>query len=1131
MKGSHALGLTFPLATLFLPALLLAQVNFGGYTFQSWAAFADEAAEVGSPPPGAGLLPHGTTSINTALTDINLNTWVVAGGDAGMADVRFTDNVIVNEGGADFVVFEHGVAEAYRVAVSRDGTTNNLTAFRQYVGTQAIDLSDFGIAVGATVSLLRIQPNPSVSGSGGAELSADIQDIGALHSRAPSAYGKFDFNDGTVQGWTLGGAYDEQGRGPFSSAFFDGWQDAVNFPNPPGLDPMGNQRGTLRLATLGGHGVTNPGANWWVMKLMSPDLSSSPTWQQATGFSVEIAECMASFGQAYANLWVTVYDHDQARIRTFYSGTAQALTHDVYGDGNADWNHRQFDWSSIPTFPTNYTIQQVAVFIWGKMTGVYYEGGIYIDEVTPLGGGGLKPPAPPSNLQAYQTVPQIHITWQDNSDDETGFQLEFKDGLAAPWDTLALLGPNVISYQMDNVAVGHTYVFRVAAVREGLMSSYSNLDTLRYLLFFGYLRVDSPNGGEVWPVGSVQTISWTAYMIPMSNYAIDYSTDGGSHWQTVVDLLSPRSSYQWTIPNTPSANCIVKVRLTSSNIYDLTDHPFTITAEQVPVLVVTPSSRNVPAGAGTTEFEVDNHGGGTMNWSATVTEGAPWLTITSGASGTNKGTIVVAHSANPSPTPRSGTITVTAPGANGSPCQVTVNQSGAAVPGVTVRMEPAKKQLYLNRTGAVDVLIDNVTNIGSFQFEIGYDPAIVQLRGSSPVRLGSFLGSTGRTVIPVGPAIDTTAGTVVFGAATFGPQAGPTGSGTLASITWTGVGEGSRSLDLRNVQVSDINGVVIPVSEVDGEITVKRGFWADVNNDNRIDIIDIQLVCARWNTRVGHPNYDPQYDVDNEGEGDGDIDIIDIQLVASWWNRPLPGGGLARTEAIGSPPPVRLTVRQCDDASGRLWEVDAEGATDLAAFQFDLVASQPLQLRSFGVGRFLDSGRNVVAPLGPQVAQDGRRVSVGAFSYGSPSGATGSGTLAHIQLERPEELRLESVQLADVHGRPVAVSQITYTVASSPTLPVEMVLQQNYPNPFNPATSIRFHLPGEEGKSLAVTLRVYGVKGELIRTLVDGEQTAGAHTVTWDGCDEAGRPVPSGLYFCKLVAAGRRLTTKMILMR
>lgn len=66
------------------------------------------------------------------------------------------------------------------------------------------------------------------------------------------------------------------------------------------------------------------------------------------------------------------------------------------------------------------------------------------------------------------------------------------------------------------------------------------------------------------------------------------------------------------------------------------------------------------------------------------------------------------------------------------------------------------------------------------------------------------------------------------------------------------------------------------------------GFWADVDDDGDVDIIDIQLVAARWNTRVGDPNYDPKYDVDNEGLGDGDIDIIDIQLVAAWWNRPLP---------------------------------------------------------------------------------------------------------------------------------------------------------------------------------------------------------------------------------------------------
>lgn len=1115
----------------FLPTDALAQFDFGGYTFPDRSAFADEASEVGSPPPGKALLPHGTTSVNTALTDVNLNTWVIAGGSAGMADVRFTDNVIVNESGPDFVVFEYSVPDYYRIAVSRDGTTANLTAFREYSGTQAIDLSDFGIPAGATVSLLRIQPNV-YEGPGAGELSGDIQDIGALHSQTPAvAYEKFDFNDGTVQGWTLAGAFDENAHGPFSSNFFNGWQDAVNYPCV-GLDQMGDRKGSLRMATLGGHGITNPGATWWIMQLHSPDLAGSPTWQSAKGYTVEIAECMASFGSIYANLFVKVYDQDQARDRTFYSGAAQALTHGVYGDPNAQWNHLTFDWSTISSFPSHYTVKEIFINLWGHMDGTYYEGGVYVDEVTPLVEEGPQPPTAPSDLQAYQTMPQIHITWQDNSNDETGFRLEYMDSVSvvSPWQTLAELGPNVTSYQMDNPVLGHTYLFRVAAVKDGILSAYSNTARLTYRLYFGYLRVDSPNGGEVWPVGTTQTISWTAYMIPMGNYALEYSIDGGSNWQTIAPLIPPSSSYSWTVPNTPSTNCIVKVRLASYNIYDLTDHPFTITTEQVPVLSVTPSARDVPASAGTTTFDVVNLGGGTMNWTAAVTEGSSWLSITSGASGTNSGTIEVSYGENSSTSSRIGTITVTAPAASGSPAQVAVSQSGREAAAVTASIHPASKQIYLNRTGSVDVVVEGVTNMGSFQFEIGFTGAVVNIANASDVLLGPFLGSTGGTVIPVGPDIDNTAGTVVYGAATFGAQAGPNGSGVLATITWTGGGEGTTALDLRNVQVSDVNGVVVPVNEVDGEIVVRKGFWADVNDDGRVDIIDIQLVCAHWNTHLGEANYDPRFDVDNEGQGDGDIDIIDIQLVASWWNRPLPSAGLARASAA-PPPPVRLTMRPVTDESGPLWELIAEGAADLAGFQFDLVSSEAVLVSAFEVGEFLHQGQNIVTPLDPQATDAGRRVTLGAFSYGASAGATGCGTLARLRVRGDGSIRVENVVLADRQGQLIPVSGIVHEATRRAPLPRTLSLQQNYPNPFNPETAIRFELPGEEDKTAHVSMRVLDVKGHVVRTLLDEQKVPGVYTVIWDGCDQEGRPVPSGVYFYTLTGEQQRLTAKMVLMR
>ncbi len=86
-----------------------------------------------------------------------------------------------------------------------------------------------------------------------------------------------------------------------------------------------------------------------------------------------------------------------------------------------------------------------------------------------------------------------------------------------------------------------------------------------------------------------------------------------------------------------------------------------------------------------------------------------------------------------------------------------------------------------------------------------------------------------------------------------------------------------------------LNDVKFETPADDGE-SVGSTFWADVDDDDDVDIIDIQLVAAHWNTKAGEQNYNSRYDVDNEGAGDEDIDIIDIQLVAAWWNKPIPPG-------------------------------------------------------------------------------------------------------------------------------------------------------------------------------------------------------------------------------------------------
>ena len=75
-------------------------------------------------------------------------------------------------------------------------------------------------------------------------------------------------------------------------------------------------------------------------------------------------------------------------------------------------------------------------------------------------------------------------------------------------------------------------------------------------------------------------------------------------------------------------------------------------------------------------------------------------------------------------------------------------------------------------------------------------------------------------------------------------------------------------------------------------------------------------------------------------------------------------------------------------------------------------------------------------------------------------------------------------------------------------VPEKIALHQNYPNPFNPQTEIRFDLP-RDGH---VVLKIYNILGEEIRTLVDRNVEMGFHSVTWDGKDEAGKDLPSGIY-------------------
>jgi hypothetical protein len=89
-------------------------------------------------------------------------------------------------------------------------------------------------------------------------------------------------------------------------------------------------------------------------------------------------------------------------------------------------------------------------------------------------------------------------------------------------------------------------------------------------------------------------------------------------------------------------------------------------------------------------------------------------------------------------------------------------------------------------------------------------------------------------------------------------------------------------------------------------------------------------------------------------------------------------------------------------------------------------------------------------------------------------------------------------------------------------------LYQNYPNPFNPATKIRFDIPDRS----PVKLKVYDVAGRLVSTLLDGDvYEEGTWTVDWEGSNNEGRKVPSGVYFCVIEACRRQSSRKIVVLR
>lgn len=285
--------------------------------------------------------------------------------------------------------------------------------------------------------------------------------------------------------------------------------------------------------------------------------------------------------------------------------------------------------------------------------------------------------------------------------------------------------------------------------------------------------------------------------------------------------------------------------------------------------------------------------------------------------------------------------------------------------------------------------------------------------------------------------------------------------------------------------------------------------------DNQVDQLDVDFVVSYFGQRISPSHAGRRADID----GDSLVWVADLNMVAANFGRA--GVEPVYKPALPGPAAVALELR----GSGEELEVEVvgEGFEGLRAYGFKLIYdADQLALR----------GAPEYAAFAGQAAVRARRQEPGVVALGEALRGRGTASKAGRTLARlhfaPQpgvsldqvRLRLEEVQVVDGAGTRALA-------AVGAALPAAYRLLPNFPNPFNPETALRLELPRAGEAEVAV----YDGAGQRVRTLQAGWLPAGSYTLSWDGRDERGQAVGTGVYVARLRAGGTESLRKMLLLR
>jgi len=421
----------------------------------------------------------------------------------------------------------------------------------------------------------------------------------------------------------------------------------------------------------------------------------------------------------------------------------------------------------------------------------------------------------------------------------------------------------------------------------------------------------------------------------------------------------------------------------------------------------------------------------------------------------------------------------------------------------------------------VDIELANMVPVAGIQFTLTDIPNwLTATAGSTTVRTPGFTANV---------ADDGTSATVLF----FHPGGGLIlpGSGPVLQLFYdvdAGVPAGSTvTMDLHDAIVSDQYAQPIEVVEEDGVFTL--GLKGDVNGDGDRNILDIVRTVG---IILGWPPQPPTpyelWAADCNCYGDINIlDIIGLVNCILYGHCDFCSEKLAKTnteparigaDQVSHPTPNKVTV-----------PIGIETPVPVAGLQLTLEYDSKRLVAGEVLTTELTYGFKVASR-----AESGK-LTLLLYSTTGQLIPAGSGPVVQIPFKLTSKkagggkLHFEEVILAGENGGAIPV--ITKDAVLPTPLPDRYALSQNYPNPFNSATAISYQLSADGGQRSAVSLKIYNIEGQLVGTLVDGQQEAGYHSVRWDSRDQADRELASGIYFYRIKAGKFTETKKMILMR